>query len=249
MTDKFQINGRHQFKSIKEGLILISLGPIGLLIGILSGKFGMEDLPLMLTVFGLYYLVLFSPAFYLHTTYFLDNWDTQLTVDMEEIKILNKRDEFKYRQEDIEKAELNLGIYYKNRIDNMGRWTTPWTNYGYLKLKFKDGKEFYFTSLMIDLDKLPFPVTSTRFRFTPYIDKNQIQYKNIKAHNNRIQQDKIAEYQERFSNLADDKLLEKINNPTRFEFEARKAARNILQQREKLLPPTQAVSHAGKVDI
>ena len=243
MTDKFQINGRHQFKSIKEGLILISLGPIGLLIGILSGKFGLGDLPLMLTVFGLYYLLFFAPAIYLHFTYLIDNWDTQLTVDKEEISIKDKRGAFKYRQEDIEKTELNLGIYYKNKIDNMGRWTTPWTNYGYLKSKFKDGNEFYFTSLMMDLDKLPFPVTATRFRFAPYIDKNQIQYRDIKAHNIRIQHDKIVEYQERFNSLTDDKLLEKINDPKRIEFEARKAAENILDQRKKLQPPTKAIKH------
>jgi len=248
MTDKFQINGRHQFKSIREGLILVPLGPVGLLVGLFWGKFGVEDLPLMLTVFGLYYLILFSPAFYLHITYLIDNWDTQLSVDKEEIKIQGKKGEFRYRQEDIEKTELNLGIYYKNRIDNRGRWTTPWTNYGYLKLKLKDGKEFYFTSLMIDLDKLPFPVTSTRFRFTPYIDRDQVQYKDFKAHSNRIKQDKIAEYEERFNDVADDRLLEKINNPTRFEFEARKAAENILERRKKLLPPTQAISHGGTLD-
>lgn len=235
MTDKFQIDGRHQFKSIKEGLILLSLGPIGILIGFLSGKFELNDYPLLLTVFGIYHLLLFSPAFYLHITYFMDNWETTLTVDKNqaEVKIKTKEGEFKYRHEDIKKSELNLGIHYKNKIDNRGRWTTPWTNYGYLKLKLKDGKEFYFTSLMLDLDKLLFPVTATRFRFAPYIDKNQIEYKDIKARQNRIKQGKILEYQERFSNLPNEKLLSKIND-RRFEFEARKAAENILEQRSKI---------------
>jgi hypothetical protein len=87
---------------------------------------------------------------------------------------------------------------------------------------------------MLDLEELPFPVTTTRFRFTPYIDKNQIEYKDIKAHKERLKQEKIAEYQERFSGLSEDKLKDKINNPARFEFEARKAAENILEQRRQI---------------
>ena len=143
----------------------------------------------------------------------MNNLGTILTVgkSQNEVRIKTNEGEFKYRHEDIEKSELNLGIYYKNRIDNRGRWTTPWTNYGYLKLKFKEGKEFFLTSLMLDVDKLPFPVTTTRFRFAPYIDKNQIEYKDIRAYSERLKQEKIAEYQERFNSLSDEKLVEKIN--------------------------------------
>ena len=230
MTDKFQINGRHQLKSIKAGLPFFIWGPIGILVGFFSGMFGPNPIPLLLTVFGLYGLLIFSPAIYLHIIYFIDNGATVLTVDKEkdEVMVKTKDGEFKYKNEDIKKSELNL----VRRTDPLTR-TMPWTTYGYLRLTFKDRKEFFFTSLMLDLDKLPFPVTTTRFRFIPYIDKNQIEYKDIKANNDRIKQDKIADYQERFKDLADDKLLEKIDD-TRFEFEARKAAENILEQRRKI---------------
>lgn len=79
--------------------------------------------------------------------------------------------DFIYKFEDIENTELNLGIYYKNQIDNRERWPAPWTNYGYLKLRMKDGKEFLFTSLMIDLSKLSLPVTTTKFRLIPSIKR------------------------------------------------------------------------------
>lgn len=89
-----------------------------------------------------------------------------------EILIQTREMDFGYKFEDIETAELNLGIYYKNQLDNRGRWPAPWTNYGYLKVKFKDGEEFFFTSIMLELDKLPFPETSTKFRLLPYIKKS-----------------------------------------------------------------------------
>ncbi len=38
-------------------------------------------------------------------------------------------------QLNFENAELNLGIYFKNQLDNQLRYPAPWTNYGYLKLK------------------------------------------------------------------------------------------------------------------
>src|SRR5688572_24935406 len=231
MTDKLQINGRHQLKSIKAGLPFFIWGPIGILVGFVSGMFGLNSIPLLLTVFGLYGLLLFSPAIYLHIIYFIENGATVLTVDKKkyEVVVKTKDGEFKYKNEDIKKSELNL----VRRTDPLTR-TMPWTTYGYLRLTLKDGKEFFFTSLMLDLDKLPFPVTTTRYRFIPYIDKNQVEYKDIKAHNDRLREEKLAEYEERFKNLADDNLQEKIKNPTKFEFEARKAAENILEQRRKI---------------
>ncbi len=233
MTDKFQINGRHQLKSIKAGLPFFIWGPVSVLIGLffLSERLGPNPLPFLLAGVGIYGLFIFSPAIYLHIIYFIDNEDTVLTVDKEkdEITIKTKNGESRYKNEDIKKSELNL----VRRTDPLTR-TMPWTTYGYMRLTFKDKKEFFFTSLMLDLDKLPLPAKTTRFRFIPYIDKNQVEYKDIKAHNDRLRQGKIAEYEERFKNLADDNLLEKINNPTKFEFEARKAAENIIEQRKKI---------------
>jgi hypothetical protein len=50
--------------------------------------------------------------------------------------------DFNYKYEEVESAELNLEIYYKNELDKRARWPAPWTNYGYLKVKLKDGNEF-----------------------------------------------------------------------------------------------------------
>jgi hypothetical protein len=111
------------------------------------------------------------PAIYLHVTYLIDNWGTVLHVDKRQncFTITTKDEDLSYNFEDIENTELNLGIYYKNHIDNRGRWPAPWTNYGYLKLKLKNGKEFRLTSLMVDLNKVSLPVTTTKFRLIPFL--------------------------------------------------------------------------------
>ncbi len=172
MKDKFQIDLRHQIKSFEKGLILFALVFVGV-VGF--GIFDVFDL-MALSTFTSFIItcLLFSlPAIYLHISYLIENHGKVLTVDW-----MNKRftiavheQNFNYEFEDIENSELNIGIYYKNQLDNRGRRPAPWTNYGYLKLKLKDGREFILTSLMVDLNKLPLPVTITKFRLHPFLKR------------------------------------------------------------------------------
>jgi hypothetical protein len=171
MTDRFQISIRHQVKSFEKGLITFLLALIG---AILFGVFDLDDFPLfVLTCF------LFSiPACYLHITYLTANWGTILTVDKnkQEFVVRIRQQDFNYKYEEVESSELNLGVYYKNELDKRTRWAAPWSNYGYLKVNLKDGNEFIFTSMMLNLNKLPLRKTSTKFRLIPYIiQENLIQ--------------------------------------------------------------------------
>jgi len=168
----FQIDLRHQFKSFEKGLITFSFVLTGVIAFGLFGVFDLSDVSTFVSFISA--CVLFSlPAFYLHISYLLKNHSTTLIVDRDEARfmIIIRGQEFNYKYEDIDGTELNRGIYYKNELDNRRRWPAPWTNYGYLKLRLKDGKIFYFTSLMVNLDKLMFPVTVTRFRAIPFIGK------------------------------------------------------------------------------
>jgi hypothetical protein len=173
MTDRFQISGRHQLKSFEKGLITFSLAFAGTIIGGLLGIFDISDSFSHITTFTLVCVWFSLPAIYLHITYLIANLGTILHMDERQssFAIKTKNEFFSYKFEDIVNAELNLGIYYKNRIDNRGRWPAPWTNYGYLKLTLNDGREFMFTSLMFDFNKLAIPVTTTKFRLIPFIKR------------------------------------------------------------------------------
>ena len=173
MTGRFQVNGRHQLKSFEKGLIIFSLAFVGSIIGGLFGVFDLNDLLSHVTSFTLVCVTFSLPAIYLHITYLIDNWETILHVDegQNSFAIKTAIGDFSYKFEDIEDSELNVGIYYKNGIDNRGRWPASWTNYGYIKLRLKGGNEFMITSLMFDLNKLPLPVTTTKFRLIPYLKK------------------------------------------------------------------------------
>jgi hypothetical protein len=172
MTDKFQIDLIHQIKSFEKGLITFALVFVAL-VGL--GLFDVFDLSDIAT-YALFIItcLLFSlPAIYLHISYLIDNHGKVLTVDLsrKRFTLTVQGQNFDYEFEDIENAELNLGIYYKNRLDNRGRWPAPWTNYGYLQLNLRDGREFKLTSLMVDLNKLSLPVTTTKFRLHPFLNR------------------------------------------------------------------------------
>jgi hypothetical protein len=172
MIEYFQISIWRQFKSFQKGLIIFLFAFIAFIIGGIVGFFDLNNS--LFLKFVLVCFVFSLPAFYVHLTYLINNWNTILIVnqDQNEFTIKTNAKYFTYKYENIQETELNLGIYYKNQIDNRGRKIAPWTNYGYLKLKLNDGNVFIFTSLMIDLEKMPFPISITRFRLFPIISSS-----------------------------------------------------------------------------
>lgn len=172
MSDRFQIDLRHQMKSFEKGLITFALVFVAVIGLGLLGVFDLRSLSIY-TSFILTCLLFSLPAIYLHISYLVQDYGKVLTVDAKgkRFTVRVQGQNFDYEFGDIEMADLNLGIYYKNQLDKRGRWPSPWTNYGYLKLTVRDGRQFMLTSLMLDLNKLALPVTTTKFRLLPFLKK------------------------------------------------------------------------------
>jgi RecG-like helicase len=209
--------------------------PIGLLIGHLTGIITSEDYPTILIVFLLFNLFIFLPAIYLHITYFFANSKTLLTIDhySKRISITEQDETISFSFNDISIVERNLGIYFKNRIDNRARRIATWTNYGYLKLKLKNGKTFYISSLMLDLFNSHLPITQTKYRFIPYLDKQEISIGEKRNLIENYRNEKVRSYIEKFANLSTETLKEKVNNPIKYEPEAVTAAIKILETKSE----------------
>ena len=231
MTQTYKINLRHQFLSIKEGLILLAFTPVGLAIAHLTGKISWDDYPAVLVIFLLYNLVFFLPAFYLHIAYYLDNSKTLLTVDSysKRFSITVKNNTLDFAFDDIHLAEQHLGIYYKNKIDHRGRWTAPWTGYGYLKLKLKDGQTFFISSLMVDMQNPPLPFTQTKYRFLPFIDRQEVTVVDMRKWIEKERQEKYDHYLEKFAGLPREILQDKVDNEKKYEPEAIAASKKLLE--------------------
>lgn len=167
MKNEFQIDMRHQIKSMQNVLILFSFSLVIIIIGGLFEIFDLKDFLFLFLTLILICCAFSLPAIYLHINYLLENWGTILTVDKSrnEFSIKTKEGDFYYGYEDLESVELNLAT--------ARRKSTPWIDYGYIKIRMKDGKEFSFTSLMMDLYQAPFSVTERKLRIVPYLRKKQ----------------------------------------------------------------------------
>ena len=154
-----------------------------------------------------------------------------MTVDnySKRISITEQNEATTFSFDDIHFVEQHLGIYYKNKIDNRGRWTTAWTNYGYLKLKLKNGKTFFLSSLMLDLFNPPMTITQTKYRFIPFFDKQEISIEEKRKWIEDDRQEKVNNYMEKFADLSIETLQEKVNNPDRYEPEAVTASNKLLE--------------------
>lgn len=170
-----------------------------------------------------------------HIQYLIENWDTRLIIDIKEqvVTIEEKNYSYTCKFEDL-RTERYLGGHHKpGRIKSFE--PIPFDYYGYVKIRTKDERFFYITSLMTDPFDFPLPISHTKYGF-PIINKRERTMAEKRRHITFTKRQKTEEYIERFSMLPQDILLEKVNNAKRYEIEAVKAAEFVLDQRKKITP-------------
>ncbi len=194
------------------------------------GKISWDDYPTALVIYLLWNLVFFLPSFFLHLTYFYLNRKTQLTIDDSkgQYSIKDTGSQYDFTISDIQIVEQHLGIYFKNKIDNYGRFIMPWTGYGYIKVKLTNERTFYFSSLMLDLQLPPFPNSQAKFRALPFIDRHDLEVAETRKIIENEEQIKFNSYIEKFSNLPREILEEKVANPKQYEPAAIAASKKLL---------------------
>ena len=115
------------------------------------------------------------PSISMLINYYIQNKETTIEIDTEfdYIKINQSGKSKKYKFSDIETSVYNIGIYYKNAIDNNSRFSAIHSDFGYWDLKFENGDRYYLSNLLVDFlhDKAFIKKTKYRFRFFPYINK------------------------------------------------------------------------------
>jgi len=180
-------------------------------------------------------LILIAPVVYLHISYYLENFALKIIIDESRgTLIVNKfGKEHAYDFSEIISVERHLAIYHKNRIDNLSRRVAPWTPYGYLLVKFKDGLQVYITSLLLDVSNPPILVTHTYFRFFPYI-KSGIEFFKRRVIVDENYKNKISQFKSTFKHHSNQQLNEKIINRKTYDKAAVEAARQLLAIRSNM---------------
>ena len=147
-----------------------------------------------------------------------------------QILFLKNGKEYLFKISDIKAVEQNLGIYYQNNQDFVGRRIAPWTSYGYLLLTFRNGSKFYITSLMVDIVNPPLETSYTYFRFFPYLKKG-VDISEKRSNALKDYENEISFYRSNFKLHSQEQLKEKIRNKNTYEKAAVEAARQLLKSK------------------
>ena len=184
-------------------------------------------------IFSVIILIMNIPSLLIYLNYYFENKDTSFTLDFDskKITITQKGVTKEYDKNDIEKSNYHLGIYYKNAIDKSGRWAMLSSDFGYWDLMFKNGDRYYLTNILHEFihDKPFTQNTKYRFRLFTYINKSdskeavelkQIQEKNI-----------TEKFVEKFKSKTENELNEILNNKTKYQKQAVKAAEILIKNK------------------
>jgi hypothetical protein len=137
-----------------------------------------------------------------------------------------------YHISSIISAERHLGIYYRNKIDRVGRRRAPWTPYSYLDVKLSDGRRIKLTCLMIDTKNPPFRPTHTYYRFFPYLKKATTLYEKREIIKENYKNE-VSYYKQTLKDLSTQRLEEKIKNFKNYSKASVEAAKQLLAARKK----------------
>jgi hypothetical protein len=232
MESTYKIDFVHQLKSLRY--VLIGLTAFVILFYIMTYH-QRVTLELVFFVCLPIPILLFGPAIYLHLNYLFENYGAVLSVDhITKSFVLRKGGQRHiYEFSDIISLEQHLGIYFRDRVDRAGRRIVPWTSYGYLNLRLKDGQYFNLTCLMVDIHNPPFDPTDTYFRFFPYSrpSKSLSEKKKIAKENFK---NEVSYYKENFRDLSNHQLEEKIRDYKTYDKASVEASRQILKSRKEI---------------
>jgi len=180
-------------------------------------------------------IILNIPTILIYLNYYFENKNTSLVFDSEseQIKISKNGIIKKYDLNDVESSTYNIGKYYQNALDNVGRWSVLHSDLGYWDLRFKNGDRFFLTNLLCDFlhDKALVKNTKYRFRLFPFIDKTinnkGIEYKPIKTQT-ISRKEKLKET---YKNKTEEELNYILENKSEFQEEAIIVAEQLLKEK------------------
>ncbi len=175
------------------------------------------------------------PALIIYLNYYFENKNTGFTLDYEEEKIIIIQNgiEKEYLKKEIKKSTYHLGIYYKNAIDRGSRIPMLISDFGYWDLEFKNGDRYYLTNILHDFihDTPKVPKTKYRFRFYPYIKRNDSR-QAINLNEKREKEKTLTEtFIEKYKTKNEKQLLEILDNKKSYQKEAVRAAEILMKNK------------------
>ncbi len=180
-------------------------------------------------------LIFNLPSIIIYWNYYIENKDMAIKIDVQSdnIEITKNGIQKQYKISEIRSSIYHLGIYYENRIDDAKRWKMINSDLAYWDLQFNNGDRYYISNLLIDFlhDEPIVENTKFRFRMFQYIDtsdsKESVELKRVQEEN------RTEKFVEKFQSKSESELNEILNNRSKYQQEAVRAAEIILRNKNR----------------
>ncbi len=243
MTEKYQIDLRHQFKSISNGLWNIGMIPVALaVLWFWKGIYPDAELIIALILWTLFW---FIPALILHPTYYFLNKSTVIEIDRqkEKLHIVEKGKLLEIDWSDLKEIERIFYSDYRHAEWKQNYIPMPWRNYGLIRIQTLDNQEFFFTSLMIDIVNPPIQPTKNSYKYVPFPPKSLQKQQNEAKQKKNAEKDRIDHFKKKFIGLSESELQKK-SNAKELVYEARTAAKELMNEKNTAANKTSHVKQS-----
>lgn len=240
MIETYKVDFKHQYQSAKYNLLVLVI----FISMALYSYYNIEN-PVYspLPFWSLFIIIPSLPAIFFHTSYYLKNKDIILTIDKKKrtLVIISKHETKTYHFNDISHITQKLGIHYKGQPKGSGPGINPvpWTNYGYIKIKFRDGNIYYFTSIMIDVPSFDIGVPYiTKYTWWPYLKRQDTNNKKrdpniskLRKQVKRAQREKLALFKGNFGDHSYAELQQELSNNKKLKRLEIEAIQELLKEK------------------
>lgn len=174
------------------------------------------------------------PFYYLLISYYFENKNMELRLENETIFVTKNSIEKSFNKNEVLNSTFHIGIFHKNKIDNINRTYANFSDLGYWELEFIDGEKFYLTNLIVNFlhQKPILDNTEIKYRIFPYIirKKSILQDKTDLENQENIL---INRFLKKFKNKTPKELEYIISEKNKFQKEAIKAAELLLNKKSE----------------
>jgi hypothetical protein len=235
LKEHYRINNKLRQKLINRNVALAAMAVVfGSLYFKWKADSGFVPEPWMIWYgFGVFVLANI-PSSLIYLNYYLQNKDTEFTLDFEAktISIKSNGRSKKYLMDDIENSTYHVPLFYKHRLDKSDNYPPRLISFfGYWDLQFRNGDRYFLTNILHDfiLSAPKAQNTKYRFRFFPYIKKADS--KPSEDWPDEKEKTRLEDFVLQYQTKNERQLRQILNSRYKYQEDAGKAAELVLEEK------------------
>jgi hypothetical protein len=167
------------------------------------------------------------PLLILHLTHYQSSKGLKISIDENAKTVTFEKDvKFTYRYDQLT-IENNLSLYQENKR----RRQTPWSNYSYLRVRTFDNKEFYISSIIMNIREFPISPSANKYSLWPSFSNWFIDLQPKIEKSKQMEFEQMDKWKRKFSSLTVEELRSRLEQPKDYDKFPRIAMEELLKEK------------------